>query len=162
MKKEIRYLLIAFLIYGCTPQREPCPEPFYFTTLIKNDSQDITNQYLFVYCVGKYENKNYKNIITSLYRPSSDTTLFYLPPDLNSDSVFYCFENIDGQTDTVGISYKRKLKAIQGDCRVLKFDIESQKIIYLSNRFNKDSSKINVKNRRGYYDMPILRLYKSK
>jgi hypothetical protein len=162
MKKGIRYLLIAFLLCGCiddSNKDEIYPVPNAIIATVYSNYQNITHQYLSVYSKGKYNARVYSK--TDQYYLNKDTTFFALAPDINSDSVYFCFENKNSLIDTVGIRYKRKLFADKGVLKSIYFEISDIKIFYLSGNLNKDSSIVFINNKSNNYGSLNIRLYKN-
>jgi hypothetical protein len=164
MKKGTRYLLIAFLLCGCTcKEYDPIVAPYRYIINIENITGNITHEYLTVKSVAK--NSSNTNLTSDNYYLNSDSTYFTIPPDYNTDSIFLCFENKDNQIDTVGLCYKRKLY-IKRRFNDKAFDVEivGSKIFYVSNRFNRDSSGFFQDTSLKNFINPIpkvLKLYKN-
>lgn len=138
-------LILLFILSGSTCREyEPCPSTFNFITTLKKDSNFITVQYQYAFGIGQ-ENSfiTPDSFNDNQFYPDQDSIFFILPANLKEDNVFFSLVDKNLNKDTIGISYTKKISVNNKRyCRKTYATITSSKIIFLSNRFLKDSCRI--------------------
>lgn len=137
---------VTLLIISCTSKNDDSIiyyEPSYRIYMnVMNDSVDISGTYSYVNGMGKDSQK----LTHQLTYFTDDDSMYFLPFDLNADSVTYILNDKRGIKDTFTLIYSRELNVNH----LFYIQMDSVRIGYLSERFKRASSKVN-----GFYEFML-------